>query len=919
MPHIIEFKHPIKRDDYRVHTVPVGTNLADWLATHKPASTNLQATLNFSRLDDMDVTLNEFDAISIRPKLGFGVDWVIWAALAVSAASAIYSYSQMPDTSGNKDTQQASSVYNYNGQGNKPKLGNPVPVQFGRMPHYPDIIAPNWWVYDNNEQYYFQTFSKGVGKFQIHEHYIGETPLSQFGDIEVRVYQPGQVVDHFPHIVWTSKEVGGADGQGGLTLDGVTSGWVAAATSNEARFRGKVVELWSQYSIHTGNGDYSSTWRRDKWPWEAGQHVVITSTTQESLVFEGNIHFHDMGDDGDVIDPEELPDEIENPLGWGSLAHNDRIVITGAGVNSGTFIVTAFRPGNRIRVKTDGGSEVTSFEPMSNVYVRIFEAVGNDGTYVCKDNNGTLALVASDTLEEVVGWSGFSSIDSPTADISVLERDREAEWVGNFLCVPSDATALDVGLDFIFPRGLGALNKNGDINARTCEWQVRARPAGTNDAYQYHKLLLTKGDNTPQRLTVWLSEEMGLEPGRWEVGCRRISTVTNSTKVFDEIQWMGLKSIIQHDYVNESETIITLKIKATNSLSQQANQQYWNDSTRILPVRQSDGQYAELPTRSIAHAVIDACRNSVYGAALTDDAIDLSTFEAYHAKWEERGDRCDGLFDQPTAFWAAIETLLLAGRSYPRIDFGTVSMWRDEPRSVLCKPYSPVNMEPDSFSADISHIEDGDFDGIELEWFNPQSRKSETYVATVSNQPGYNPKQLKMPFITSLEHAKREALFHAAVQAYRRTNINFSTDIDGWESNYGDMVPVAHDALEWGASGQVIEKMKGEDGNHYLQLSGLLKWEEGKPHYILFNLDNSGVHGPYRVEPTTAKDIVILVDEPKHPIYEVGENGKKPSEYMFGQANRMYKKCILMQVQQKGEFSVGCAAVEDDPRVEAYA
>ncbi|CAK3506953.1 Phage tail fiber protein [Vibrio crassostreae] len=919
MPHIIEFRHPIKRDDYQLHTVPEGTNLAEWISSNKPATANLNATRNFSQLDDLDITLGKFDAVSIRPKLGFGIDWVIWAALAVSVASAVYAYTQMPDASGNQDTQQASSVYNYNGQGNKPKLGNPVPVQFGRMPHYPDIISPNWWEYVDNEQYYYQSFSKGVGKFQIHEHYIGETPLSQFDDIEVRVYQPGQTVNHFPHIVWTSKEVGSSDGQGGLTLDGVTTGWVAEASSQEARFKNRIVELWSQYSRRSGKDNTRTVWERDQWPWSTGQHVVITSTTQTELMFEGNLHFHDMGDDGDIIDPDDLPDQIENPLGWAFVSVGQRIIIQGAGVNSGTFVVAKKLAGNRIEVNNDSGQPVTNFEPMNNVFSRVYEATTNDGTYVCKDDSGSVWLVNSDTLEEVADWSGFKEMSSATALLSVLEKDVEAEWIGNFLTVPSGATALDVAVDYIMPRGLGEMNNDGVIVNREVKWQVRVRPAGSNNAYQTHEFSLTKADNTPQRVTLWLKKEMGLAPGRWEIGSRRVSTVTDSTRVFDEVQWMGLKSIIQRDYTNPEETIITLKIKATNALSQQANQQYWNDSTRIVPVRQSNGQYVEQPTRSISHAVIDACRNQVYGSGLPDDAIDLDTFEAYHNTWESRGDYCDGLFDQPTAFWDAIGKLLLVGRSYPRIDFGTVSLWRDEPRSVLCKPYSPVNMEPDSFTADIRLVEDDDYDGIELEWFNPLTRKSETYLGMVSNQQGYNPKPLKMPFITNADHAEREALFHAAVQAFRRTNIDFSTDIDGWESNYGDVVPVAHDALEWGASGQVIEKMKGEDGNQYLQLSGITEWEEGKAHYLMFNLDNKGVHGPYRVERTTADDIVILIDEPKHPIYAVGETGQKPSEYMFGQANRMYKKCILMQVQQKGEFSVGCAAVEDDPRVDAYA
>lgn len=920
MPHIVQFHHPIRKDDYTLHSVDSGTCLSQWLSEHLPAAGKLKATCNFKELENFDHIIGEKDVVSIRPALGFGIDWVIWAALAVSVASAVYMYSQMPDLSSNADTQQASSVYNYNGQGNKPKLGNPVPVQYGRMPHYPDIIAPNWWEYVDNEQYYYQTFSKGIGKFLFYEHYIGETPISQNNpDIEVRVYAPGETIDHFNHIVWTSKEVGSADGQGGLKLEGVTSDWVAEATSQEARFRGKRVELWSQYSRRYGKDDTRTSWEKDDWPWNAGQHVVITSSTQTSLLFDGNINFHDMGDDGDLINPDDLPDEIENPLGWGFVDVGMRIIITGAGVNAGTYIVTAKLAGNRIRVRTDGGGEVTNFEPMTGVFVRIHEAIGNDGTYVCKDSDGTLALVSSDTLVEVPNWGGFVAIDSPTAQISVLERDREAEWVGNFLAVPSDAQSLDIGLDFLFPRGLGEMNNDGVIVNRTCEWQVRARPAGSNGAYTTKNLSLQKADNTPQRLTLWLKKEMGLGTGRWEIGCRRLSTVVDSTRVFDEIQWMGLKSVLQHIYQNDEETIITLKIKATNALSQQANQQYWCDSTRILPVRQPDGSYVEQATRSIADAVIDACRDSIYGAALVDDAIDLDTLVAYRSKWDSRGDTCDGLFDQPTAFWDALGKLLQTGRAYPRIDFGSVSMWRDEPREALCKPYSPVNMTPDSFSADIRLLEDDDYDGVEVEWFNPESRKSETLLCTVPGQDGYNPKPLKVPFITNAEQAKREGLFHAAVQAYRRTNIDFTTDLDGWESNYGDVVPVAHDALCWGASGQVIEKLNANDGNQYLQLTGLLDWEAGKPHYLIFNKGNVGIHGPYRVEPTEIPDIVILIDEPTEPIYAVGEKGQKPSEYMFGQAEKMYKRCILMQVKQKSEFEVGCQAVEDDPRVDAYA
>ncbi|EJI2331318.1 host specificity factor TipJ family phage tail protein [Vibrio cholerae] len=917
MSHIVIFQHPVRTDEHKVYSVESGTHLAEWVAKYLPASGALSATCNFEPLPSLDHTIGEMEVISLRPKLGFGPDWLIYAALALSAVSVAASFLMMPDTPGNVDTKQASSVYNYNAQGNKPKLGNPVPVQYGRMPHYPDIAAPNWWEYVGNEQFYYQTFSKGVGEFQFHGHYIGETEIENSPDIELRVYQPGQVVNHFPHIVWTSKEVGGSDGQGGLTLTGVTVDWEATASAQEARFADRAVTLWSQETYRTSKDSTTLSWVRQKWPWKAGQHIIITSTTTPNLIFEGNLIFHDMGDDGSLFDPEEYPDEIENPLGWDFVTVGKRYIFTGAGANSGTYIVSEKLPGNRIRVRADGGGEVTSFEPMSGIFCRISEALDNDGTYVCKDDQGTLARVNSESLEEDPTWFGFIKMDSPTAQLSVLERDTEAKWVGNFVAAPKDAPSLDIGLDFIFPRGLGEMNGDGAIVGRTVEFQVRVRPAGSTSAYQTKTLSFTAADNTPQRITRWLGAEMGLGSGKWEIGCRRISPFVDSTRVFDEVQWMGLKSVIQRDYVNDAETIITLKIRATNALSQQANSQYWCDSTRVLPVLQSDGTLQKQATRSIADAVIDACRDTIYGAGLPMATIDTDTLLAYRTKWAQRGDYCDGLFDSPVAFWDALGRLLSTGRAYPRVDFGTVSLWRDEPRQVLCKPYSPVNMLPESFSADIRLVEDDENDGIEVEFFNPKTRKSETVLCTVGQQQGYNPKKLNMPFITNAEHAWREGLFHAAVLAYRRTDIEFSTDIDGWQSNYGDVVPVAHDAVKWGEFGLVQETLTHEAGQ-YLQLSGLLTWQPNQQHYVVFNSGN-GIHGPYRVAQTEVDDIVLLLDKPTRPIYAVGERGQQPTEYMFGIANQLYKRCILMRVAQKGENEVSCRAVEDDPRVDAYA
>ncbi|BDM64533.1 hypothetical protein NFHSH190041_19850 [Shewanella sp. NFH-SH190041] len=913
MPTIIHFNHPTQKNGCTILSIKTGENLKNWVARELPAVGTLVVAVNFDELIDLDYVVKEHDVISLRPRLGELGTIALVAALVLSGASIVYTLMNMPDDT-NHDTKQASSVYNYNAQGNQPKLGNPVPVCYGRMPHYPDIITPSWWEYVDNEQYVYQIFSKGVGRFLIHDHYIGETKLGIHNpDIECKVYEPGQPVDHFPHIVWTSKEVGGTDGKGGLELDGATGGWESTVDAQKAVFAGTKVDLYKVQSSSYG-GTHET---RVGWPWPAGRHVVITNSSKPSLIFEGNISFYDMGDDGSLINPDDLPDQIESATGWGFAKVGMRIIIDKAGVNSGTYRIKKIL-GHRIEVTNETGHDVTSFTPMAGVFVRISEAIGNDGVYVCKDDSGALALVDSDTLGEVEGWPGFIGMSSDTAVFTLYERDVESRWVGDFLAAPLDAEPLDIGLDFVWPRGLGEMDKNGNIIGRSSEWQVRVRLADSAEPYRYHNFVLTKADNTPQRATYWLSKEMNLPAGRYEIGCRRVTPFTDSTRIFDQVQWMGLKSLIQREYTNPHETIITLKIKATNALSQQANQQYWCDATRILPVRQHDGTFREQATRSIADAVIDACRDQVYGAGLNDEGIDFDTLPAYRDKWQQRGDTCDGIFDSATGFWDALGQILQTGRAYPRLDFGSVSMWRDEPRQALCKPYSPVNMLSDSFSADISLVEQGDYDSVEVEWFNPKSRKSETVLCKLPGHDGYNPKSLKLRFVTSEKQARAEGMFAAACQAYRRTNIEFSTDIDGWESNYGDLVPVSHDAVCWGQSGQILESQELQ-GSQYLRVTGLLEWETGKTHYILFNDGNAGVHGPYRVERTPEPDIIILLDKPVKPIFEVGERGQNPSQYMFGQADRMYKRCILQQVKQKGEYEVSCQAVEDDPRVDAYA
>lgn len=96
------------------------------------------------------------------------------------------------------DTKQGSSIYDVNAQGNKVKLTQVVPENFGFFKHYPDYLADKHVFYRNNTQFMDVILSQGVGYYDYKaDHsdvYIGETPLKELDGCRVAVIEPGVTI-----------------------------------------------------------------------------------------------------------------------------------------------------------------------------------------------------------------------------------------------------------------------------------------------------------------------------------------------------------------------------------------------------------------------------------------------------------------------------------------------------------------------------------------------------------------------------------------------------------------------------------------------------------------------------------------------------------------------------------------------------
>ena len=108
----------------------------------------------------------------------------------------------------------ASPTYTIGAQGNQGRLGQAIPVLYGKMKIYPDFAAQPYAEFENNEQYLYQIFCVTQGKATINgaDIHIEDSPISSFGaDFATEVLHPGTNSTLFPTDVYNVSEVSGQE------------------------------------------------------------------------------------------------------------------------------------------------------------------------------------------------------------------------------------------------------------------------------------------------------------------------------------------------------------------------------------------------------------------------------------------------------------------------------------------------------------------------------------------------------------------------------------------------------------------------------------------------------------------------------------------------------------------------------------
>lgn len=492
----------------------------------------------------------------------------------------------------------------------------------------------------------------------------------------------------------------------------------------------------------------------------------------------------------------------------------------------------------------------------------------------------------------------FPAAVSTAAEVSGQELLQSVS-VGPFIANGAGTQTTRIAIDVVCPRGLYYAEDSGALSGRSISFSVEARAVNDDGAAIGSWATLgtetvSAATSTPQRYTF----KYAIAAGRYEVRATRTTAKDTSTRAGHELTWVGLRTHLISPDTFGNVTLLAMRMRATNNLSQQASRKVNVTCTRKLYTWTGAAWAGPVATRSPAWALADACQT----VGLPDSRIDLSGLVELDAVWAIRGDTFDGRFDSTSTFWEALTKIAQAGRAKPYMQAGIVHFARDQQVSLPVAMYSMRNIVRGSFSLQFITPSEDTSDSVEVSYFDESTWKPRTIVCKLPDSSGIKPAKVEMFGVVSREQANREGVYMAAANRYRRTLIKFSTEMEGFIPSYGDLVAINHDLPQWGQHAEVVA---WDSGTREAILSEPMTWDAGA-HYIGLRRRDGSVSGPYAVTAGTDAYRVVLAESPDITPYTGGDEERTHIVFGWGETWRQLARVVSVRPRDVNTVELTC-------------
>lgn len=164
----------------------------------------------------LGLAAGSFGALATTAAIGIGGSLLINALVSPKAGAT------------NAPSATQDQIYSVQAQGNTARLGQPLPVWYGRLKAYPDFAATPWGEFVGNDQYLNVLLSTTMGSMEYEALYLDDTLFwdpddgisATFPGAQVAFYEAGEEVTLFPTNVDQSSEVSGQELPDGVNILG---------------------------------------------------------------------------------------------------------------------------------------------------------------------------------------------------------------------------------------------------------------------------------------------------------------------------------------------------------------------------------------------------------------------------------------------------------------------------------------------------------------------------------------------------------------------------------------------------------------------------------------------------------------------------------------------------------------------------
>jgi len=330
--------------------------------------------------------------------------------------------------------------------------------------------------------------------------------------------------------------------------------------------------------------------------------------------------------------------------------------------------------------------------------------------------------------------------------------------------------------------------------------------------------------------------------------------------------------------------LIALKLKASNNLNDNSNSKI-NVSLQSSSYKFDGLTWNIATTRNPIWAFCDILL-SEYGRNLSTRFLDMATIAELATDLDSEGIYFDGTFDSRTTVWQALNDVLMSSRCRPNLPGTLISIVRDVALSIPTICFNPSNILPDTFKVSHGFVRSNDKDGLEVEYVNPTTWERETVTCLYGNDRGINPEKVKLIGCKDRTAAYRWGMYKRATEVLKKTNVSFSTGLEGSTITFGDLAAVQHDLLPNDFdtvpehTGKIVAPIFWDGVFTVITLPFAPKFELGETYRIALSDTKGVMHGPYVCSQGYANNVIISGNLDLS-LFAVSAN-EEPVSYFFG-------------------------------------